>query len=466
MIADRKNLSAIFIGGNMRRTNKHTVNRITFSGLTGGINISQAPEQISDTEMQEAQNFIYEKDSKRLTGRGGLGKLYSLTESIRDMYYDVDTNIMLLFTGQYHVYRYVTGQEPTLVGTLNGSSLPSCAKFMDKIWIASGGKLQYYDYSDTGTLTTVDSSPTCNLVFQRFSRIAVSMNGTDGFYLSSVGDGTEWTEDTNMKSKKQWLDVGYGDSGDIVAIVPLATDIVFIKSNGKIYQLSGDADPDDWQLTEIANNTDPANNDCAVNIGNSVIFLSLRGLRTLSAVMEYGNIATSDIGDKFNGLITSGMYEPRIFHLKRHSMLLIRPSDDYTYFVAYNYLLGSATTLRFSVPITSVCETTNNIIVSSNDDMFSWSEEYTDDNGAAINYLIKPKSTISTEDMILKSVDTKLSADHAGTAKITDGTLSVSIPTERRNKFKCNHTTDCIDLSITSTNRFTVDHIILEVADL
>lgn len=110
---------------------------------------------------------------------------------------------------------------------------------MDKVWIASGGKLQYYDYTQNGQLTAVQDSPTCNIVFQRFSRIAVSMDGTDGFYLSGIGDGTDWAEDTNRADKEQWLDVGYGDSGDIAAIVPLATDIIFIKTNGKIYQLSG-----------------------------------------------------------------------------------------------------------------------------------------------------------------------------------------------------------------------------------
>ena len=273
----------------MRRQNKHQARTISFIGMTGGINISQAPEQIADTEMQEAKNFIYARDSKRLMGRGGLAKIYSLKGStIRDMWYDVDTNVLLFFTTDYKAYRYVIGQVPEYIGDLNGSILPSCAKFMDKVWIASGGKLQSYDYAANSRLTTIDSSPTCNIVFQRFSRIAVSMDGTEGFYLSAVGDGSDWQEDTNRADKQQWLEVGYGDSGTIVAIVPLATDIIFIKSNGKIYQLSGDADPNDWQVTEIANNTDPAGRKCAVNIGNSVIFLSIRGLKTLAAVMEYG----------------------------------------------------------------------------------------------------------------------------------------------------------------------------------
>jgi hypothetical protein len=439
---------------------------VSFIGMTGGVNISQAPEQIADTEMQQAQNFIYAIDSKRLKGRGGLGLLNTTDETIRDMWYDVDTNVLLLFTTTFKVYRYVMGQTPIYIGKLNGSYSPMCAKFMDKIWIASGGKLQYYDYTQNAELQTVGDSPTCSMVFQRFSRIAVSQDGTNGFYLSSVGDGTEWAEDTNRADKEQWLDVGYGDSGTITAIVPLATDIIFIKSNGKIYQLSGDADPNDWQVTEIANGTDPAGTNCAVNIGNSVVFLSIRGLKSLAAVMEYGNIATADIGDKFNGLITENMYEPRFYHLQRHSLLLIRPTSDYSYFVAYNYQLGSATTLKFNMDIDAICETNDDILVSSENKIYQWDDRYTDDDGKKIEYVLQPKATMGMEQMLMKAIDTKFSSDYSGKATVQEGTLKVSVPTDTRNKIKCNHSTDYMDITITSNDRFIVDHIMVEVADL
>lgn len=450
----------------MRRTNKHQINRVSFIGMTGGVNISQAPEQIADTEMQQAQNFIYAIDSKRLKGRGGLGLLNTTDETIRDMWYDVDTNVLLLFTTTFKAYRYVMGQTPTYIGKLNGSYSPMCAKFMDKIWIASGGKLQYYDYTQNAELQTVGDSPTCSMVFQRFSRIAVSQDGTNGFYLSSVGDGTEWAEDPNRADKEQWLDVGYGDSGTITAIVPLATDIIFIKSNGKIYQLSGDADPNDWQVTEIANGTDPAGTNCAVNIGNSVVFLSIRGLKSLAAVMEYGNIATADIGDKFNGLITENMYEPRFYHLQRHSLLLIRPTSDYSYFVAYNYQLGSATTLKFNMDIDAICETNDDILVSSENKIYQWDDRYTDDDGKKIEYVLQPKATMGMGQMLMKAIDTKFSSDYSGKATVQEGTLKGSVPTDTRNKIKCNHSTDYMDITITSNDRFIVDHIMVEVADL
>ncbi|SDM08074.1 hypothetical protein SAMN05660299_00170 [Megasphaera paucivorans] len=453
-------------GSVMKRFNKHTVTKTTFVGLTGGINVSQAPEQIGDADMQQCINFVYSRDSNRLTGRDGIGKLYAMDDSIRDIWYDVDTNVLLLFTNTFKAYSYVVGQTPTFIGDLNGSDNPTCAKFQDKIWIASGGHLQYYDYSEKGQLGTVTSSPICNLVFQRFSRLAVSMDGTDGFYISEVGDGTSWTEDTNMSNKEQWLDVGYGDSGTIIGIVPLATDIIFLKSNGKIYQLSGDADPSNWEVTEISCDTDTVGTNCAVNIGNSVIFLSIRGLKTMAAVEEYGNIATNDIGDKFNKLITSNMFEPRVFHLKRHSMLLIRSTSDWTYFVAYNYLVGAATILKFNIPIASICETSNDILVASNNNIYKWSDEYTDDDGKKIDYEIKLKSIIGANKVLLTSIDTKFSADYAGEVELIDGSLDIKVPSNDRNNVKCCHSADNLELNIKSGDRFTVDYVALEVADL
>lgn len=182
--------------------------------------------------------------------------------------------------------------------------------------------------------------------------------------------------------------------------------------------------------------------------------------------MEYGNIQSADIGDKFNALLTTNMYEPRFYHLQRHCMILIRPTSDYKYFVAYNYLLGSATTLEFNVPIDSIVETTSTIIVASGGKLYAWDSQYLDDDGKPIEYILKPKATISSEQMLLKSVDTKFTADYAGKAEFIDGTLDVTVPTADRNKFRCNHSTDCLDITVKSNDRFTVDHIILEIADL
>jgi hypothetical protein len=451
----------------MKRSNKHEVQHIVFQGLTGGIDISQAPENIADTDMQICQNFIYAKDSKRLTGRGGLSApVYAFSQNIKSSYYDDDTDTIFLFLADGSIYSYVVGQIPSLLGALTGTEAPMCAKFMDKLWFASGGLLQYYDY---GSLNTVTSSPTCDIAFMRFARLAVGQTGNDRLTLSAVGDGTSWGNVTDssegaVDSSAQWLDVGYGDTGNILSIVPIATDLIFIKSNGMVYQLIGDNTPSSWDCVHVASKTDPIGDMTAINVGNDVVFLSRHGLKALSTTQDYGNIAPSDIGDKFNGLLTNGMWEPQVFNLRRHRMMMIRPTADKTYWVAYNYQLGSATVLKFAIPITSMFETETDVYVTSGMSLYRWSEDYTDDNGVKIQYELKPHDVISTDEILVKSVDTKFSSDYAGTATVSAGTLSVNVETNTRNKIRCNHSTDAISLDVKSTDRFILDHISLKVA--
>lgn len=452
----------------MRRSTKHASTKVSFIGLTGGINVAQLPEQIGEQEMQACENFIYQRDSHRLVGRGGLKPILSFFSSdIRELHYDVGTNTVMVFCADKKAYNIDYGVVAAVyIGDVVGDSIPVCAKFQNKLWIASGGKIQYYDYSKS-SLYMVTDSPPCDICFQRNARIFCTKTGDDNAYFSSIGDGATWKEDTNDKSLEQWAEVGYGDDGDIVAVVPLATDLMILKSNGTIYQFIGDSNPEAWQITQIASNTDVIGTMCAVNIGSSVVFLSRRGLKSLNTVMDYGNIASTDIGDKFNRLITEGMISnPRMYHLKRYSTILIRPTSDHRYFISYNYLMGSATILRFAVPIEAVIETSDKILVSSGNMIYEITDEAVTDNGVPISYIIKPRDILGDNKLLIKAIDTKFSSDHAGTAATHTGTLSVQVPTNDRKKVRCNHSTDCISMEVTSSDRFEFGHIALDIADL
>jgi len=452
----------------MRRSTKHAATRLQFTDFTGGINVAVSGEQIAQNEMQVCKNFIYKPDSRRLAGRGGLSKpITNFTDKVKDIFYDVDTNTFLVFLNNKEIYSLTTTNSiPNLVGNLTGSQNPVCCKFQDKLWIASGDKLQYYDFSTTDSISTVLNGPICDIVFERFARLAVVKTGNDRITYSGTGDGTFWTEDNSNDSSSKWIDVGYGDSGDIIAVVPLATDLIIFKSNGKIYQLCGDKDSASWVVYNISNLTDAIGKRCAVNVGNQVIFISRQGLKTVSTTMDYGNIATGDIGDKINKLITSKLYEPRIFNLRRHKTLLIRPTDDWSFFIAYNYALNAATTLKFSMPVTSIVETMDKIVIASNQSLYYWDEDYTKDSEDLIDYKIVVKDTISFDKILVKSIDSNLVSTQAGAAKLTIDKLSVDIPTNSRKKIRCNHSTEKISVDLTSNSPFEISHIVLEVADL
>lgn len=428
--------------------------------------------------MQVCENFIYDKDSQRLVGRGGLKKVSSFDSNIKSMYYDIDTNQTFVFLENRDCYMLIlssTETKRTYLDKVTGKGIAKCEKFKDKLFVATGELLQFYDYSeDKNYLQAITDGPVCDDLFYRWGRLMVTMSGSDRITYSSVGDASSdvaWEENTNDPSSSKWIDIGPDDSGDIINIVPLATDIIVFKSNGKAYQFVGDSSVDTWSVYNVANFTDLTGNFtagmAASNIGNQVVFLSLRGLKTLSATMDYGNIASADIGDKFNKLITNNMYEPAMYNLRRHKMLIIRPTADRSYFVAYNYGLNAATVLKFGFDVSYILETKDDVFVASKNNLYLWSEEATQDDSIPIEYKIQPRVVLGSDEMLIKAIDTKFSSDRAGDVRFSvNERLTIQMPANNRRKVRCNYSSDAVDISITSNTRFELDHIYLDMAEL
>lgn len=451
----------------MRRTAKHQAGMVSFNDFSGGINISSPGDLIAPNEMQVCQNFYFFANQRSLVPRGGLSKpLTTVGSDIVATFYDIDSNTYLVFDDAGNIYRVdKLGGMAINVGTLTGKKKPSCVKFQNRIWIASGEKLQYYDPANAATYTVLDA-PVCDLVFQRLARLCVCMTGSDRITYSAVGDGESWDTDDNDASTGQWIDIGYGDSGDIIAVVPLATDLMIIKNNGMIYQLTGDADPASWAVYRVATETDPTGRQAAVPIGNDAVFMSRVGLRTLSTTMDYGNIATGDIGQKFSQLVVQSQFDPQLFNLRRHKLLIIRPKEDARYLVAYNYALGAATTLAFPIPITSITETLDKVVIASGNALYKLDDTLSDDSGTAIDFAIQLKDTVSTNQIILRSVDTDSASDHAGDIAVDIDDVKLTMPTNRRRKVRCNHTTPYMQVRLSGHAPFILKHVMLEVADL
>ena len=462
----------------MQRSNKHQMQQVTLSPLSGGINVAVPPEQIDETDMQECQNMWYERDTQRLVGRGGLRLVGTYDSSIKSLHYDIESNTSFIFLSNgdgYCVTLADTESNKRNIGKLAGTGKVHCCKFGSDLFVVSGDVIQYYEFNANSKLTAVENSPKADLIFYRFGRLAVAKAGNSSrITFSSTGDAKSnvaWTENSADQSYSQWLDVGDKDNGYIMDVVPLATDMIIFKSSGRCWQLVGDKDPDSWQVYTAASMTDLTTQftagACATNIGNEVVFLSLRGLKALSATQDYGNIAASEIGDKFNRLITRSQYMPELYDMRRHKTLMIRSTTDKTTWVAYNYALNAATVMKFAVPVEAILETKDDVYVAAGNKLYQWTDEATTDDGVAIDYIVKPRDIISSDEILVKAIDTKLSSDHAGTATVFVGDrLKVNMPTNSRRKVRCNHSTDCISLSLESTSRFELDHIALDIVAL
>ena len=129
----------------MKRASKHQFQKITLAPLGGGINVALPPEQIADNEMQECENFIYERDSARLVGRGGLRSLVTFESRVKSMFYDIETNTTFVFLENRDCYQLTLSSgnvQKIYLDKVTGYEVPRCCKFNNNLFVASGGLLQ------------------------------------------------------------------------------------------------------------------------------------------------------------------------------------------------------------------------------------------------------------------------------------------------------------------------------------
>ena len=258
-----------------------------FSDFSGGMNTAQPPEQIADNEAELIMNYEY--DYNRLRTRGGTSaSLVSVDDSIKSFYYDAATEAYLLFGAgtdklKGNIYLAYIGEPATLVGQLTGNERPVCCKFDGCIYIASGDKLQYFDYEQ---LFTVESSKLCDNVFERFGRLVTTHRGDDNLYYSATGDAKSkdaWTDNSNDDSSSKWLEVGYKDDGDIITCKPMANDLLVFKTNGRIYSVSGEYPA--WNVSQVGEKSYAEDIQKSIEIvGDSVAFITRNGIRSVDTV--------------------------------------------------------------------------------------------------------------------------------------------------------------------------------------
>jgi len=393
----------------------------TMEDLTEGINVAKSANSLDATEAVKLENVEFDIEGNKLRTRKGLGTpMFTFEVTILHMWYDYEINLCLIFLTNGNVYKYIYGDNPILIGVLNGSKddQPSCCKFGGNVYIASGSHVQCYNYS-TSAITEITASPLCDICIERFGRLLVTKTGNDNFYYSAVGDPTNWTINTNDASAMKDVVVGYKDGGDIGGIVPLATDILVYKTNGKIYNVA--SEPEDWVITVKGFGSDFINKNACVNLGTDVVYLSRVGLRSNSTSLEYGNFATKEIGQKANPDIKKRVDNPFLSDLRRSKQLIVSPYSGNTVWV-YHYAISAFTTWVFPAPIYAIVETPEKVFVCMDKSIYSLSRDNTSD---TYNNVVSPihQTIISLEEtntdiMSVYRSHLYIESDTAGTANM------------------------------------------------
>lgn len=437
-----------------------------FSDFSGGMNTAQPPEQIADNEAELILNYEY--DYNRLRTRGGTSApLVRVDDTIKSFYYDAATEAYLLFGAgtdkiKGNIYLAYIGEPATLVGQLTGNERPVCCKFDGCIYIASGDKLQYFDYKQ---LFTVESSKLCDNVFERFGRLVTTHRGDDNLYYSATGDAKSkdaWTDNSNDDSSSKWLEVGYKDDGDIITCKPMANDLLVFKTNGRIYSVSGEYPA--WNISQVGEKSYAEDIQKSIEIvGDSVAFITRNGIRSVDTVQTYGNFTMNEIGYKFNKSLTANISNPMCWNAVSKRQLIIRPSSaNKKLLFIYQYNMMAGYELEFPFDIDDMAETSNGIIILSGNALYRWSFEYSTDNGQPIKTKLVTRRLTTAVAFYTRKYDIQIEGDVSGVVNLTAGKQSWKHLLKKPRRLKYLYDTlNSLQLTLSSESQHTITTIVL-----
>ena len=299
---------------------------VEFSDFSGGLNLQQNPIAVQDNEAVVLDNFIL--DIGGLRRRDGFQIVSGLTgDKIKALLQYNDTN-MAIVDEMGRVINYdINSNTHTVIGTLSVMAVtPKLVYFEPYVCIASGGALVLYDTSTSTLITT--SSPIAVDVMVKDGRVVIG--GNDDVWFSRVGDPTDWTNDPNDDSSAQYIQVGYKDGGDIIAIAPLFNDIIVFKSTGT-FRITGSLP--NISVSLVSKRRTVLNNTSYVSILGDVIAYDNSGAYLLSASFRYGDLIMDSIDLKVKDYLRNN-YKGIMSYLPSLNSIVFSLDSE---FLLYNY---------------------------------------------------------------------------------------------------------------------------------
>ena len=413
-----------------RRSDKHDerAKKLEFDDFSGGEVYGIAAESLQKNEAQVLRNFEYDIITGHPRSALPYEEFCDVGATINDVFADENLDYFLAVCGTgLKKIPLSTGQATDIEGTLTGNKAPTFAVWDQnpiKVLIASGKELQIYNGS---VLSKNEDSPDCDIVFVRGTagRVVTARSGYDALVYSAVGDcesSSAFTDDPNDDSTSKEIEVGYKDSGDIVAVLPMASDLVVFKSSGGIYRIVGEYP--DWALKETLSKVPLVARDAALRVGNDVIYLSPSGIRSLEVVAEYGDMLQKTVSEKvdrhFASITNSGA---RIWHLPSRGQVAINPNGSSTVWLLHLSANKAWSHFNFGGNITKIFEHNKVVYMVSGTKIYRQTTPTSQT--MPVRSVMKLKRTVFDNDVVLKRVVMNIQPFHDATGSLMVAGLSI-----------------------------------------
>ena len=379
----------------MRLANKHTnVQNVRYADFSGGLNTTDAVENIANNELSQAVNVeIYKGQLKTVAGDKAVYKDTSVTfDSI--IYDSIESKTLLVDTS--HKVYLLEDSKLTEKGTLTGTSEMQYAAWEDGVLIASGGKLQYYH---GGTLETVTNSPDVSRgVFIKQGRVWTFYD--DVLKCSGVGDETNWTQKSDDNSSSQFLQIGYKDGGKIVGVSSLSSDTLIFKDNHHAYRLSGTYP--NWSLAEIGRQIDCKSYHACIALADTTGVLGKTRMQVITTTTAYGDMMATDIGQKIYQDIEKLPASVRLRFIPGLNQVWL--IDGTGSFLFYDANVNGCFKRRYNSNIVDAVEASGSIYLLKQHGIYVLDESIQDDDGSEMLWKFQIKTLTSNHDILLKHV--------------------------------------------------------------
>jgi len=402
--------------------------------FSGGLNLAAPEENIANNEFSELTNFEYNPVNGGLKTADGLLNVYTSAQTIDSLFYD-EVNDKFVYHNTELNYVFNTDLTDTaFVGILSGLDAPMYCKFGDEVAIASGGVLQIYDgtsLTDVEYLDTVSElggNLIATIVTERAGRLVIANNQTDILYYSGIGDPYSWNFAGETQDDAKWLQVGYKDGGYIVGIVPLSSDLLVFKSNGKVFRVINEYP--DWVVVELSRNSDCVNKFSCIQVMNDAYFLGpAGGLKAVSTVQEYGAMNQWDAGYKINPVLLGEVdINASLYYIPlRKQVWIVYNNTGYVYLWS---TLTKAFTKRMMVSRpTGIVNDQGYVYISRDTNIFRISPDTNKDNGVEQVCTIRHKKFTSLNSFLVKRIVIGMNNINCSTdATYIMGRFSVKLP--------------------------------------